>query len=341
MPTAWSSGKIPSIQANTALEERHSLTTIHPSQQPLGSQVPGSPSRTYTTTSVCRLSVFLPSTCASSRATDARVGLPAHQGSPGAPLPAHTSPEEAKRGHPSHVGSTSNFPTRVTPKKRALQRAITRASRNADLHTWYRGRRVHLRSLCPGHAHQTGHLSHSRTEGTDASELPAGMPAVSTQSPTKRYCSGCSRRSRRTDQLMSCALSRQHGARTQNSRLGRTWTRTPRPGGMRSTLVLKRSWGPMPCPHLLLWKLDDIRYSVIQAGRLPHVRLLLQVPLDILCVYQIAWNHSKASLEQSRKADQLVQQREKLWRKMSQWTSQIPLRHGLLLLGDFNTPATA
>ncbi|CAE7658315.1 unnamed protein product [Symbiodinium sp. CCMP2592] len=83
---------------------------------------------------------------------------------------------------------------------------------------------------------------------------------------------------------------------------------------------------------------DEIRYNVLQAGRLLHVRLQLQVPLDILCIYQIAWNPSRSTLDPSHKVEQLVQQRDKLWKKMSQWVAQVPLRHGFLMLGDFNTP---
>ncbi|CAE7882889.1 unnamed protein product, partial [Symbiodinium necroappetens] len=84
---------------------------------------------------------------------------------------------------------------------------------------------------------------------------------------------------------------------------------------------------------------DRLRFTVLQHGRLLHVRLLFEVPLDVLCVYQIAWNMGKQSLEASKRAEQLVQQRAKVWEQISQWVHQIPLRNGLMLLGDFNTPA--
>ena len=83
---------------------------------------------------------------------------------------------------------------------------------------------------------------------------------------------------------------------------------------------------------------DCIRYRVLLEGRLLHVRVLLRTPLDILCVYQEAWNPQKLTLDPSHKVEQLVKQRARVWQGISKWISQTPRRHGLVMLGDFNCP---
>ena len=80
-------------------------------------------------------------------ATDARVGSQTHRRDPGAPHQAPHETLEAKSGGLRHTDSLHNFPPGATPKKRALRRAISRASQNEDHCTWYRGRRLHLSTL--------------------------------------------------------------------------------------------------------------------------------------------------------------------------------------------------
>ncbi|CAE7801270.1 Pol [Symbiodinium sp. CCMP2592] len=238
--------------------------------------------------------IYLPTLSTATRAADARVGLPTHQGSPGAPSIAHISHEEAKRGDLSHGSSSLHVSSRATPKKRALQRAITRASRNADLHTWYRGRREVLQWLCR----------------EDQANRPVDVMCI-VETAWREDSEFTTRRDPNLPKAPQW-----HAVHTGS----------------------KEKAGVLCLIRASLLGADDIRYNVLQAGRLLHIRLQLQVPLDILCVYQIAWNPSRASLAPSHKAEQLVQQRDKLWRKMSQWAATIPLRHGFLMLGDFNTP---
>ena len=80
-----------------------------------------------------------------------------------------------------------------------------------------------------------------------------------------------------------------------------------------------------------------IRSVVRLPGRVLHVRLLFEVPLDILVVYQFAWNPHKQSL-QGNKCEALVKQRRRVWKLMDQWLRSVPHRNGCLLVGDFNVP---
>ena len=81
---------------------------------------------------------------------------------------------------------------------------------------------------------------------------------------------------------------------------------------------------------------DCVLYRAHLEGRLLHVRLLLRIPLDILCVYQVAWNPQKSTLDSSHKVEHLVKQRARVWQRISTWISQTPRSH--VLLGDFNCP---
>ena len=83
---------------------------------------------------------------------------------------------------------------------------------------------------------------------------------------------------------------------------------------------------------------DHVRYVALIPGRLLHIRLLFNTPLDLLCVYQTAWNPSHSALANTNKTEALLRQLAKLWRQMEKWLAQIPLRHGTLLIGDMNTP---
>ena len=57
-------------------------------------------------------------------------------------------------------------------------------------------------------------------------------------------------------------------------------------------------------------------------GRVLHVRLLFEVPLDILVVYQFAWNPHKQSL-QGNKCEALLKQRRRVWKLTDQWLRSV------------------
>ena len=83
---------------------------------------------------------------------------------------------------------------------------------------------------------------------------------------------------------------------------------------------------------------ENIRTNVLAAGRAMHLRLLVEVPLDLLCLYQYAWNPQKGTLEGSNKTEALLKQRRGLWRAVDKWVAGLSQRNSCILLGDFNTP---
>ena len=84
---------------------------------------------------------------------------------------------------------------------------------------------------------------------------------------------------------------------------------------------------------------SSLQHSSILQGRLLHVRIPLQTPLDILCIYQYSWNTQKQFGDNTgRKVDALLKQRQSIWNHVRRWVNKIPQRNGWLLLGDFNTP---
>ncbi|CAE7287001.1 hypothetical protein AK812_SmicGene29727 [Symbiodinium microadriaticum] len=81
---------------------------------------------------------------------------------------------------------------------------------------------------------------------------------------------------------------------------------------------------------------DSIRTACLQPGRLLHLRLLLQVPVDCLLVYQQAWNPQRADLRGTNKTAALLKQRRAIWTQVDDWLRRIPSRHGCLVIGDLN-----
>ncbi|CAE7283401.1 unnamed protein product [Symbiodinium sp. CCMP2592] len=67
-----------------------------------------------------------------------------------------------------------------------------------------------------------------------------------------------------------------------------------------------------------------------------HVRLLLEAPLDILCIYQHSWNLQKVGLRGPNKQEALLKQRRLIWDHIDKWLRSTPQRNGCLLLGDMN-----
>ncbi|CAE7389420.1 unnamed protein product [Symbiodinium sp. CCMP2592] len=81
-----------------------------------------------------------------------------------------------------------------------------------------------------------------------------------------------------------------------------------------------------------------IRTVCLVPGRVVHLRLCFQVPLDVLCMYQYSWNTQKLELTGTHKVEALLKQRRQIWRTLDQWLQGIPQRHGCVVLGDLNTP---
>eukprot|EP00439_Symbiodinium_sp_Y106_P051369 s4633_g6.t2 len=75
----------------------------------------------------------------------------------------------------------------------------------------------------------------------------------------------------------------------------------------------------------------------VATSRLVHLRLLFEVPLDILCIYQFAWNLQKVELRGAKnKTDAMLRQRRQIWQHVDKWIRAIPQRNGCVVLGDFN-----
>ena len=82
----------------------------------------------------------------------------------------------------------------------------------------------------------------------------------------------------------------------------------------------------------------DIKHAEIKPGRLLHVRICSDPAIDLLCVYQHAWNPAKAEYQQrSLSAEQLLMNsRQDIWQRMQGWIAGVPKRNLLAVLGDFN-----
>ncbi|CAE6973150.1 Pol [Symbiodinium sp. CCMP2592] len=81
---------------------------------------------------------------------------------------------------------------------------------------------------------------------------------------------------------------------------------------------------------------DNLRYHVVEPGRLLHVRILFTVRLDVLCIYQWAWNPGKAELNGKNRQEEMLRQRRHIWHRIAKWIESIPQRCTCLLAGDFN-----
>ena len=93
-----------------------------------------------------------------------------------------------------------------------------------------------------------------------------------------------------------------------------------------------------------LFSTEQIRSAVLHAGRLFHVRIMMDPPLDVIGTYQHTWNVQKKPLQEDpaeqpggSKTEQLLQRRRKIWKQLRTWISGIPRRNGCIIMGDFNT----
>ena len=83
---------------------------------------------------------------------------------------------------------------------------------------------------------------------------------------------------------------------------------------------------------------SQVRYTELIPGRVVHLRLETQPPIDVLGIYQKAWNEHSV---QAREAEQgahaaLIQQRAVIWQTIRRWLHSIPARNALYLMGDMN-----
>ena len=291
----------------------------------------------YRLLSVLLWLLCMPGTLAA--AADARVGPDEHRIGPEAQLlekPLYTG---AKPGVHCH---TTPPTIRNSPqhRKRALSRAIKRAEQNEDRSTWYRGRRVHLNTLraprqgppaAPRYisqatGRQTGRLrlmtwNCGGLHGTKYRELLHWLQAEHHAGRTLDVCC-LQETSWRQDQEFVTEPCEAGGL---------TWYAVHSSGKDTAGLLILVRTG--------LVRSDLIRTNVLAAGRALHLRLLLEVPVDLMCCYQYAWNPQKSTLVTSNKTEALLRQRRGLWRTLDKWVAGVPRRNSCILVGDFNTPA--
>ncbi|CAE7936262.1 unnamed protein product, partial [Symbiodinium necroappetens] len=84
-----------------------------------------------------------------------------------------------------------------------------------------------------------------------------------------------------------------------------------------------------------------IRTAEVIPGRLLHLRLMFQAPLDLLCTYQHAWNLQNKALRGPDKTDAMLKLRRRVWDQMDKWLSSIPQSHGCAIIGDLNQSVPA
>ena len=224
-------------------------------------------------------------------------------------------------------------------RKRAYNRAVRRASAREDQMTWHRGGRLHLSEL--GRRHVPVQSS------TAPSPLPHRRPARRLRIMTYN-CGGLSsgtyqeilvwlKQEAEQGRPIDIACVQETAWRedfefrtSMDSQQDTQWFAVHSGGPNRTGLLCLIRTSLLPADH--------IRYVAVCPGRLLHIRLMFATPLDILCVYQVAWNPGKTELNRTNKVEELVKQRARLWAQIEQWFSRTPLRHGALLLGDLNTP---
>ena len=81
---------------------------------------------------------------------------------------------------------------------------------------------------------------------------------------------------------------------------------------------------------------ERIRTAELLPGRLLHLRLMFQAPLDILCTYQHAWNLQNKALRGPDKTAAMLKLRRRVWDHLDTWLTSIPNSHGCMILGDLN-----
>ena len=98
------------------------------------------------------------------------------------------------------------------------------------------------------------------------------------------------------------------------------------------------SGGVMFIIHNTVANRGDIRYAETMPGRLLHLRIESNPPIDLLGVYQHSWNLHHKGLQgtNDEKLEQLLRNRASVWEALRGWTSSVPARNKLIILGDLN-----
>ena len=268
--------------------------------------------------------------------SDARVGFFEHRENPEARYIASLVHTEAKHGVHSNMAVHSITP-QTSIRKRALKRAIHRASNREDQSTWYRGKRMTLKEL---------------TQRNPANHLNIGVQSEPLHRQSKRlniitWNEGGLTSTRYQEILQWLEQEHSQGHVVDLMIIQETawqqdleFTSQPVSNGQLRWHIIHSAGaartGVMCLIRQGLVQPDQIRSVAVLPGRLLHIRLLMEVPLDVLGVYQVAWNPHKATLPTSCKTETLLKQRNRIWQHLHRWLRTIPARNGCILAGDFN-----
>ena len=83
----------------------------------------------------------------------------------------------------------------------------------------------------------------------------------------------------------------------------------------------------------------DIKHAEVHPGRMLHLRICSDPAIDLLGVYQHAWNLAKAEFQNRQQTPEqlLLGKRQIIWQRMQGWISGVPKRNLLGITGDFNS----
>ena len=243
-----------------------------------------------------------------------------------------------------HAGSKSTLASGSNKgPKRALLRAQSRARASPFGGTWYRGRFLSAKQLGTDRSDEANKIRETRNE----------MPRTQSSAPRLRIATwNCGSLGNKYQEVLYWLKSEYREGRpvdilavqetgwkmdmeyktAQDDRLDPQWFIIN--SGSGST-----EGGVLFFISTKLVKSDDIRWVALHDGRALHVRLMLSPPLDLLNVYQYAWNPNKQGADKGQhKTEALIRQRMGIWKSIRNWLGQVPRRHGCILLGGFNTP---
>ena len=87
----------------------------------------------------------------------------------------------------------------------------------------------------------------------------------------------------------------------------------------------------------------DIKHAEVHPGRLLHLRICSDPAIDLLGVYQHAWNPAKAEFQNRQQTPEqlLLGKRQIIWQRVQSWISGVPRRNLLGIMGDFNSTLEA
>ena len=281
---------------------------------------------------------FLVMTSNFSGSNGVKVG-PSPMGGPGAPI-------LGAKPHGNVAASSAE-----AARKRSFRRAVQRNTNSCDQATWYRGRYLTLKQLgATSSARKVGNDGHHNKSINAKSQFPrlriitwncGGLRDTRCREITQWLCDEHDA-GRPVHVMVIQETAWKHDVEYKTS--------TAKPHGPQWYVLHSGSGaaegGIMVFILSTLVNTEQIRSAPIHPGRLFHVRLMLDPPLDILGVYQHAWNVQKKPLQADpveingfSKVQQLLQRRRKVWKELGTWIAGIPRRNGCIILGDLNTPA--